>query len=51
MKHLRLALSLLLISTAAFAQKPLRIALVEDSTGPLEAYAKQSRTGFMWGLD
>lgn len=51
MKHLWLALSLLLISTAAFAQKPLRIALVEDSTGPLEAYAKQSRTGFMLGLD
>jgi branched-chain amino acid transport system substrate-binding protein len=51
MKHLWLALSLLLISTAAFAQKPLRVALVEDSTGPLEAYAKQSRTGFMLGLD
>ncbi len=51
MKHLWLALSLLLISTAAFAQKPLRIALIEDTTGPLEAYAKQSRTGFMMGLD
>lgn len=51
MKILSLALSLLLISTAAFAQKPLRIALIEDTTGPLEAYAKQSRTGFMMGLD
>jgi len=31
--------------------KPLRIALIEDRTGPLEAYAKQSVTGFRLGLD
>ena len=31
--------------------KPIRIALIEDKTGPLEAYAKQSITGFMLGLE
>jgi branched-chain amino acid transport system substrate-binding protein len=31
--------------------KPLRIALIEDKTGPLEAYAKQSVVGFMLGLE
>lgn len=52
MKNLSLAVPLLLLfSAGAFAQKPLRIALIEDSTGPLEAYAKQSETGFMLGLE
>jgi branched-chain amino acid transport system substrate-binding protein len=35
----------------AAAGKPVRIALIEDETGPLEAYAKQSATGFRMGLE
>ncbi len=31
--------------------KPVRIAVVEDRTGPLEAYAKQMETGFKLGLE
>ena len=38
---------------AAFAQArgEIRIALVYSKTGPLEAYGKQTATGFMMGLD
>jgi len=38
---------------AAFAQsaKEIKIALLTGKTGPLEAYAKQTETGFMMGLD
>ncbi|WP_431265144.1 substrate-binding domain-containing protein [Roseateles chitinivorans] len=39
-------------STAAFAQgKDIRIAHVYSRTGPLEAYGKQTQTGFLMGLD
>ena len=37
---------------AALAQgKEIRIAHVDSKTGPLEAYGKQTKTGFMMGLD
>jgi branched-chain amino acid transport system substrate-binding protein len=40
------------ISAAAFGQaKEIRIAHVYSKTGPLEAYGKQTQTGFMMGLD
>ena len=40
------------VSVAAFAQaKEIRIAHVYSKTGPLEAYGKQTQTGFMMGLD
>ena len=39
-------------STCAFAQqKEIRIAFIYDKTGPLEAYVKQTRTGFLMGID
>jgi branched-chain amino acid transport system substrate-binding protein len=31
--------------------KPVKIAIIEDETGPLQAYAKQAVTGFKLGLD
>ena len=31
--------------------KPVKVALIADKTGPLEAYAKQTSTGFMMGLE
>ena len=41
-----------LAAMLAFGQaKDIRIALVYDKTGPLEAYVKQTRTGFLMGLD
>jgi len=41
-----------LISGAAFAQsKEIKIAHIYSKTGPLEAYGKQTQTGFMMGLD
>jgi len=40
------------LATAAFAdEKPVKIALVVDKTGPLEAYAKQTLDGFAMGLE
>ncbi len=40
------------VTTLAFGQtKEIRVALVYDKTGPLEAYMKQTHTGFMMGLD
>jgi branched-chain amino acid transport system substrate-binding protein len=47
------ALVALGLAAPAWAQsgKPVKVALVEDRTGPLEAYAKQMVTGFMMGLD
>jgi branched-chain amino acid transport system substrate-binding protein len=36
---------------SAQSDKPIRIALIEDQTGPLQAYAKQSVTGFRLGLE
>ena len=42
----------MLLTTLATGQtKDIRIALVYDKTGPLEAYIKQTQTGFMMGLD
>src|SRR5690242_14867970 len=39
-------------ATAGLAQaQDIRIAHVYDKTGPLEAYAKQSHTGLMMGLE
>ena len=33
------------------AENPIKIALIADKTGPLEAYAKQTSAGFAMGLD
>ncbi|MEQ1517065.1 MAG: substrate-binding domain-containing protein [Usitatibacteraceae bacterium] len=47
-----IALSAVVISGFACAQtKDIRIALIYDRSGPLEAYLKQTQTGFMMGLD
>jgi branched-chain amino acid transport system substrate-binding protein len=50
---LALAAALGLAAPAAWAQagKDIRIAHINGKTGPLEAYAKQSTTGFMMGLE
>ena len=46
------AILALAIAGPALAQgKPLKIALIQDKTGPLEAYAKQVVTGFTLGLE
>src|SRR5512144_1998540 len=45
-----MALALWAASGAALSQE-LRIALLLAKTGPLEAYAKQTETGFMLGLE
>ncbi|MFI5446613.1 substrate-binding domain-containing protein [Polaromonas sp. UC242_47] len=47
------AVATALISTAAFSQSAgeVRIAHIYSKTGPLEAYGKQTATGFMMGLD
>ena len=47
-----LALGIGAMSTHAAAQgKDIRVAFVYDKTGPLEAYVKQTQTGFYMGLD
>jgi branched-chain amino acid transport system substrate-binding protein len=47
------AVATLALAPAAFAQSKgeIRIAHVYSKTGPLEAYGKQTQTGFMMGLD
>lgn len=46
------ALATTLASSAAFSQSgEIRIAHIHSMTGPLEAYGKQTTTGFMMGLD
>jgi branched-chain amino acid transport system substrate-binding protein len=47
------AIAVLGLAGPALAQqgKPVKVALIEDKTGPLEAYAKQAVTGFMMGLE
>jgi branched-chain amino acid transport system substrate-binding protein len=46
------ALCVALGTSAAFAQsKEIKIAHIYSKTGPLEAYGKQTATGFMMGLD
>ncbi len=47
-----IALPWLLLSTYLFAQpKDIRIGLIYDRTGPLEAYFKQTQVGFTMGLE
>ena len=47
-----IAVAALLASTLASGQtKDIRIAFIFDKTGPLEAYVKQTQTGFQMGLD
>ena len=48
--HLMAALAALSCTTTLYA-KDIKIAHVYDKTGPLEAYAKQTQTGLMMGLD
>ncbi len=55
MKSMKLTLAALLagsalLSAPAWAQE-LKIALIAGKTGPLEAYAKETETGFMMGLE
>ena len=46
------ALTAPLMMSPAFAQnKQIKIAHIYSKTGPLEAYGKQTATGFMMGLD
>ena len=53
MKFAKSMLGLALAASAglAAAQGEIRIAHIYDKTGPLEAYAKQSHTGLMMGLE
>jgi len=39
------------ILPASAEDKPIRIAVIQDSTGPLQAYAEQMITGFKFGLE
>ncbi len=39
------------LAVPALAAGPVKVALIADSTGPLEAYAKQTIAGFQLGLD
>jgi branched-chain amino acid transport system substrate-binding protein len=39
------------LAAPAFAQKPVKIALIQDTTGPLEAYAHQMVNGFRMGIE
>ena len=52
---LMLAAGAALVAVAAAhvqaAETPIKIALIADKTGPLEAYAKQTAAGFAMGLD
>jgi branched-chain amino acid transport system substrate-binding protein len=42
----------LVLAAPAFAQgKPVKIAFIQDKTGPLEAYAQQESVGFRLGLE
>ncbi|MGZ5686039.1 MAG: ABC transporter substrate-binding protein, partial [Usitatibacter sp.] len=49
-RRLAVALALLGAAGAAIGQE-LRIALILGKTGPFEAYAKETETGFMMGLE
>ena len=42
---------LLVLAPAAHAQKPVKVAVIEDTTGPLEAYAKQDIAGIRLGIE
>ncbi len=41
----------LVVPASAEQGKPVKVALIADKTGPLEAYAKQTVTGFAMGLE
>src|ERR1700730_12174679 len=45
------ALAALWAAQAYAGESPIKIALIADKTGPLEAYAKQTSAGFAMGLD
>ena len=51
LKSLFAAAILLGLAAPATAQAPIKIALIQDKTGPLEAYAKQMITGFRMGIE
>ncbi|MBX3455850.1 substrate-binding domain-containing protein [Ferrovibrio sp.] len=51
MKAAGLALTLAGFAAAPAMAQDLKIALIASKTGPLEAYAKQTETGFMLGLE
>jgi branched-chain amino acid transport system substrate-binding protein len=51
MKYHLIAAAAALLACGAAGAKDIRIAHVYDKTGPLEAYAKQTQTGLMMGLD
>lgn len=51
MKYHLIAAAAAVLACGAAAAKDIRIAHVYDKTGPLEAYAKQTQTGLMMGLD
>ena len=50
-KHLALAAAALVASSAVAVADDLKIALIQGLTGPLQAYAKQTETGFRLGLE
>ena len=52
-RHILAAAALFALVGPALAQqaKPIKVALIEDKTGPLEAYAKQDVTGFRLGIE
>jgi branched-chain amino acid transport system substrate-binding protein len=51
MKYHLIAAAAALLACGMAGAKDIRIAHVSDKTGPLEAYAKQTQTGLMMGLD
>jgi branched-chain amino acid transport system substrate-binding protein len=51
LKSLAFAAAALVASAGAAAADDLKIALIRGLTGPLQAYAKQTETGFMMGLE
>lgn len=51
MKTRLLAAATLLCCAASLQAKDIKVAHVYDKTGPLEAYAKQTQTGLMMGLE
>ena len=51
MKYHLIAAAAAVLACSAAGAKDIRIAHVYDKTGPLEAYAKQTQTGLMMGLD
>lgn len=50
-RSLTFATALLALTMTAASAQELRIALISSKTGPLEAYAKQTETGFNLGLE